>query len=95
MPWKTALVAAAAILTLAAGPGLHGVSGARAQCEPGVKIDKSTAEDARKQIEAAGYSHVRELRKGCDNIWHAKAMKDGTAVSVALLPQGRVMPEAE
>jgi len=64
-------------------------------CEPGTKIDGSTATDARKKIEAAGYKEVGGLRKGCDNSWHANAEKDGAATHVVLNPQGLVLPEGD
>ena len=42
-------------------------------CEPGDKIDASTAAQARKKIEAAVYRKVGDLKKGCDNSWHGTA----------------------
>jgi len=84
----------AAVMAAAAGPVM--ISGsARAACDAGDKIDKTTADDARKKIEAAGYRQVRNLRKGCDNFWHASAMKDSNAVNVVLSPQGEVTTEGD
>jgi hypothetical protein len=82
MHWKAGIFALA--LGVAAGP-------ARAACAPTDRIDGSTADDARRQIAAAGYEQVRDLRKGCDNYWHGQAMKDGVPVNVVLSPQGEVM----
>ena len=64
-------------------------------CEPGDKIDASTAAQARKKIEAAGYQKVGDLKKGCDNSWHGTAEKDGGRVHVVLNPQGLVLPEGD
>ena len=68
---------------------------AAGNCDPGDKLDSSTAADARKKLEAAGYSQVRDLKKGCDNVWHAKAVKDGGAVNLALTPDGQIRRETD
>ncbi len=96
MQWKFA-IAAAALLALAAGPGPLSVASVHAagNCDPGQKLDGSTATDAKKKIEAAGYSQVRDLKKGCDNVWHAKAAKGAKAVNIALTPQGQVFEETD
>jgi len=73
-------------------PGLVGA--ASAGCLPGEVIDKSTADDAKKKITAAGYTQVHDLKKGCDNVWHGDAVKNGAAVHVVLLPNGHVMEES-
>jgi hypothetical protein len=64
-------------------------------CAPCDKIDGSTADQARKKIEAAGYRKVSGLKKGCDNSWHGIAEKDGGHVHVVLNPQGLVLPEGD
>ena len=87
-----ALLAAAAIV-VAAAPAPLPLRAAQAACEPGTKIDSSTADQARKKLEAAGYRKVRELKKGCDNVWHATAEKDGAETGVALTPDGKTYPE--
>ncbi|MGH6887524.1 MAG: hypothetical protein ACREGK_15775, partial [Geminicoccales bacterium] len=66
-----------------------------AACSPNDRNDDSTATDARRQMEAAGYEQVRDLRKGCDNYWHGSARKDGAAVNVVLSPEGEVMIEGD
>ncbi|MCC7048303.1 MAG: hypothetical protein IT562_16435 [Alphaproteobacteria bacterium] len=96
------LLAAAAILSAI------GATGASAQtvrqpeskwsqvsnnCQFGERIDGSTAADARRRIEAAGLTNVRDLRKGCDNVWHATANAGGGDVYVALSPSGEIMRE--
>ncbi len=86
MNWKAGVYALAAVVMLAAGPAWAG-------CSPGDKIDGSTADQARHKIEAAGYTQVSDLKKGCDNYWHAIAMKDGASVGVVVSPTGEVMTE--
>ncbi len=88
MAWKTHGFAAALAALLAAGP-------AGAGCAPGDRIDGSTADDAKRQMEAAGYEQIADLKKGCDNYWHGRALKDGAPVGVVLSPQGEVMTEGE
>lgn len=68
---------------------------AYAGCEAGTKIDASTADMAKQKIEHAGFRSVRDLKKGCDNFWHGKAVKDGVEGFVVLSPQGDVMPESD
>jgi hypothetical protein len=86
-----AALLAAAAMTLAPAP--VPMRAAHAACEPGDKIDASTADQARKKIEAKGYRKVRDLKKGCDNVWHGTAEKDGAPVGIALTPDGQVYPE--
>src|SRR5262249_29944845 len=66
-----------------------------AACEPGEKLDKTTVEDTRKILQKAGYAKARNWRKGCDNTWHATAVKDGAEVSVAVTADGKVVREEE
>jgi hypothetical protein len=61
---------------------------------PDARIDGSTAEQAKRKIEAAGWQDVRELRKGYDAVWHALALNDGVRRRVALTPDG-VFPEGD
>jgi hypothetical protein len=62
-------------------------------CHFGEIIDSSTADDARRKIEAAGFSAVTGLKKSCDNFWHGQAIQDGQNVNVVLSPAGKVMLE--
>jgi hypothetical protein len=64
-------------------------------CEFGEAIDGTSATDAKRRIEGAGFQNVRELRKGCDNVWHARASAYGQDVNVAVSPEGQVMRETE
>lgn len=62
-------------------------------CADGDKIDGSTAEQAKAKLEAAGYTDVTGLEKGCDNVWHAQARNAGSAVNVMVSPDGSVNQE--
>jgi len=62
-------------------------------CDSGDKIDNTTADQARKKLEAAGYSDITGLNKGCDNVWHASARANGNQVNVMVAPDGSVHQE--
>jgi len=51
-----------------------------------------TADRAKAQIEAKGYSSVSGLKKDAAGIWHGRAVKDGAAVNVNLDTDGNVTP---
>jgi len=91
------VVLAAGAALLAAAPAVHPASAQqmRNNCAPEDKIDSSTAPQAMKKMEAAGYTHVHDLMKGCDNYWHGIAMKGGTETRVVLSPAGQVMQEGD
>jgi len=67
----------------------------RNNCAPEDKLDSSTLPQAKKKMGAAGYTKVQGLRKGCDNYWHATAMKGGSQVFIVLSPAGQVMEEGD
>jgi len=92
------IIAAAMLIAFgAAGYAVPAVAihPAYAACDPEDHIDKSTANDARRKILAAGYANVHDLYKGCDNVWHGIASKDGREGRVAVEPgpAGKVYPE--
>jgi hypothetical protein len=62
-------------------------------CAATDKIDGSTAEQAKAKLEAAGYSNITGLNKGCDNVWHAQAQSGGKMVNVMVAPDGSVNQE--
>jgi len=64
-------------------------------CHFGEVIDGSTADEAQRKIEAAGFSDVHALKKSCDNFWHGKAILTGREVNVVLSPTGQVMLESD
>ncbi len=49
-----------------------------------------TVDQAKSQIEAAGYSNVSGLRRDSKGIWEGKAVKDGSTVVVTLGANGNV-----
>jgi len=87
------LAAGIAIAPAMVGP--KPLTAAYAICLPGERIDGTTAEMAKKQIEGAGYGQVRMEHKGCDNVWHGFATKGGASMRVAVAPSGQVMPEGD
>ena len=64
-------------------------------CAASDQIDGSTAEQAKAKLEAAGYSDITGLEKGCDNVWHAQARSGGNAVNVMVAPDGSVNQETD
>lgn len=48
------------------------------------------ASSAKTQIEASGYSHVKELKRQDDGSWRAKARKNDTEVAVSVDSAGNV-----
>ncbi len=62
-------------------------------CHFGEVIDGTTADDAKRNIEAAGYTNVMGLKKSCDNYWHGQAMANGSLTRVSVTPDGRVRLE--
>lgn len=93
MTWKSGLAVSVAALGLMAWSPYSGVTPALAACMAGDHIDASTARQAAKKMEQAGYTQVRELKKGCDNYWHAVAIGNGKQDEIVLSPQGKVMLE--
>ena len=89
IPMKHIVLPAAAVLALAfAAPAFAG-------CDPGDKLDSSTPEQVKKKLEAAGYTAPHDLKRGCDNVWHAAATKDGSAVRVILTPEGKTYRDGD
>lgn len=64
-------------------------------CHYGEVIDGTTADDAKRRIESAGYANVTGLKKSCDNFWHGRATLNGVATNVLVTPDGRVRPEGD
>ena len=96
MRWKAAGIAASALfLALAGGSTTPFVNHALAGCDTGERVDKTTADDAKKKMAAAGYSDLHDFKKGCDNAWHAQGMRNGKPANVVLLPTGIVMEESD
>ncbi|HKP25143.1 MAG TPA: hypothetical protein VJV39_14850 [Dongiaceae bacterium] len=75
--------------SLSPGTEAVGVPG----CHFGERIDGTTADQAAKHAQAAGYTSVSGLKKSCDNNWHGQAMLNGAPVNVMITPDGRVVQE--
>ena len=86
----TALASTLALALFLAGTAAP----ARAACE-GERIDNTTADFAAKKAKAAGYDKLTGLKKGCDSVWHGKALKNGQAVNLAITPKGEVLEEGD
>ncbi len=102
MPLKSGLLAAAVAGVLFLDCAAWAQQTSKAQpavlgpgCHFGEIIDDSTADDARRKIEAAGFTDVHVLKKSCDNFWHGKATLTGRLVNVVLSPSGKVMLESD
>ena len=96
MPWKPFAICAAILAMVATGFGPHVLSPAQAsECAANEHIDSSTADMAKKKIEASGYLQTHDLKKGCDNYWHGQATKDGALVNVSLSPAGLIKIEGD
>lgn len=96
MRWILAIAVAVVLVLAFGGSGVMGpVRPAYAACPAGTQLDHTTIGMTRKTIAAAGYSKITDLKKGCDNVWHAKAEKDGTAMRVAVTPDGKVLREGD
>ena len=50
-----------------------------------------TESEARNRLEAHGYTNITGLKKDNKSIWRGQAVKDGTAVNVALDYQGNIV----
>jgi hypothetical protein len=85
----TAYGQSTATQTTPGGTNMVGVPG----CHFGEQIDGSTADDARRHLEAAGYTSVSGLKKSCDNNWHGQAVLNGVGTNVMITPEGRVVQE--
>ncbi|WP_158240717.1 PepSY domain-containing protein [Telmatospirillum siberiense] len=64
-------------------------------CDANDKIDKSSADMARKAMAKAGYLQIHALKKGCDNFWHGQATRNGVAVRIVLSPHGQIETEGD
>ena len=88
-------ILSASILVAPTIVGPKTLTAAYAACLPGERIDGRTAEMAKRQAQSAGYGNVLMEHKGCDNVWHGFAIRDGARTRVAVSPSGAVMPEGD
>jgi hypothetical protein len=95
MTMKYALVGGLAAILIGAGAAMAptAVHPAYAACDPGTRIDNTTADTARRIMLRAGFTDVQVEQKGCDNVWHVIASKNGRYGRYAIEPSGRIYPE--
>jgi hypothetical protein len=58
---------------------------------PAAGANSFTEGQARRRIEDAGYTQLRELRKDDQGVWRGRAMRNGAEADVGLDFQGRVV----
>lgn len=85
------LIGSMLVLTAALAAPIAGI--AYAACSASDVINATTASDAAKQMESAGYSQVQDLAKSCDNAWHGTAVLNGSRARVVWTGEGQVLPE--
>ncbi|HWE75891.1 MAG TPA: hypothetical protein VG328_22215 [Stellaceae bacterium] len=99
MKARLALVAAlagiGALAVILSQTGFHPIAAAHAECEPGTRIDKTTADQIRARLIKSGYKNPLHLRKGCDNTWHGIATKGDAQISVAVTADGHIVEEGD
>ena len=66
---------------------------AYAACDPGTPLNNTTADWAVRIMRRAGFSDVKVDQKGCDNVWHVFASRDGQRGRYAIEPGGKIYPE--
>lgn len=72
-----------------ANPAVKGMHDNNASM-PVAGANSFTKGEAKKQIEAKGYTHVMSLKKGKDGVWRGMAMKDGQKGPISVDYQGNV-----
>ncbi|HEY1504505.1 MAG TPA: hypothetical protein VGF92_09405 [Stellaceae bacterium] len=91
---RSAIIAVGVLLSLAQ-QNAPLISAAHAACDPGTRLDKTTAEEIRGRLVKAGYENPSHLRKGCDNSWHGTAMKGGQQLNIAVTADGHIVEEGD
>jgi predicted lipoprotein with Yx(FWY)xxD motif len=64
-----------------------------AACSPSDPVNGTTAADATRAMEGAGYTQIQVYAEGCDSAWHAHAMQNGMAVDIVWNSEGQVIAE--
>jgi hypothetical protein len=88
-----ASVLASGLISAGAALAPTAVHPAYAACDPGTHVDNTTADTARRIMLRAGFTDVQVEQKGCDNVWHVIANKNGQLGRYAIEPGGRIYPE--
>ena len=94
MYWKVGLFAGALSALMIAG-SLSAASPAQAACWSSDPVNGTTADQAARAMQQAGYSNVQVYEKGCDSAWHAHAMLNGNPVNVVWNQEGQVLTEGD
>ena len=66
---------------------------AYAACSPGDPVNGTTAADAMRAMQSAGYSQVQVYSEGCDSAWHAHAVQNGMPVDIVWNREGQILTE--
>ncbi len=90
-----ALASIGALAAAQSQPRFHPIASAHAECDPGTRIDKTTVEQIRDRMIKSGYKNPLHLRKGCDNIWHGTATRNGAQIAVAVTADGHIVEEGD
>lgn len=85
----TALIAVASIAA-AQPPSTTDTSTTPAAPPAGMPGSAQTATSARTQIEASGYTNIKDLKRKDDGSWQAKAIKNDVEVAVSVDSTGSV-----
>jgi hypothetical protein len=89
LPLAAVLIAIGSIAT-AQMPPTTGTSTTPAVPPAGMPGTAQTATSARTQIEASGYTNIKELKRRDDGSWHALATKNDVEVAVSVDTTGSV-----
>ncbi|MDB5487219.1 MAG: hypothetical protein JWQ58_934 [Reyranella sp.] len=89
LPTAAALIAVASIAA-AQMPPTTGTSTTPAAPPAGMPGSAQTATSARTQIEASGYTNIKDLKRKDDGSWQAKATKNDVEVAVSVDSTGSV-----
>jgi hypothetical protein len=92
---KPILLAAAAALAASATVALAQTTPPTTQprttpTAPMAPTTAATATTAKAQIEASGYTNVKNLQRKEDGSWQARAIKNNTEVAISVDPKGTV-----
>ena len=79
----------ARIILIAAAASVLGTAGI-ASAQTAAPPTATLAATAKAQIEASGYTEVKDLQRKEDGSWQARAMKNNTEVAVSVDPRGSV-----
>jgi predicted lipoprotein with Yx(FWY)xxD motif len=95
MRTKISLLVGSVLVALAAGSVPPIVDSALAACSPNDPVNGTTATDAMRAMESAGFTQVQVYEKGCDSAWHAHAIQNGMPVNVVWNSEGQVVTEGD